>query len=178
MKPRTARSTSSRRLLALAVMAAGTTVLPGTVAPTDAAEPSRPLELASYPRTTLEISHRDEHQAAHRYTFQVWVADTPERAEQGLMFVSDLPATFGMIFPLEPPRIEAMWMKNTYIELDMLFIGADGRVSKIIARAAPMSLKTLSSDTPVAAVLELKGGEAARLGLRTGDSVTWKKPGG
>ena len=94
------------------------------------------------------------------------------------MFVSDLPATFGMIFPLEPPRIEAMWMKNTYIELDMLFIGADGRVSKIIARAAPMSLKTLSSDAPVAAVLELKGGEAARLGLHPGDLVSWKKPGG
>jgi len=67
-------------------------------------------------------------------------------------------------------------MKNTYIELDMLFIGADGRVTKIIERAAPMSLRTLSSDAPVAAVLELKGGAAAKLGLHTGDTVVWKKP--
>ena len=67
-------------------------------------------------------------------------------------------------------------MKNTYIELDMLFVTEQGRVSKIIERAAPMSLRTLSSDTAVAAVLELKGGQAAKLGLHVGDTVTWKKP--
>jgi uncharacterized membrane protein (UPF0127 family) len=164
------------RLAALLVVFAGTAVfLPGTAAL--AQQPRRPLDLATFPRTSLEITHRDEHQVPHKYPFQVWVADTPERAEQGLMFVSDLPPTMGMVFPLEPPRVETMWMKNTYIELDMLFIRADGRVSKIIARAAPMSLQTLSSDTPVAAVLELKGGEAAKLGLRIGDTVAWKKPG-
>jgi uncharacterized protein len=137
---------------------------------------SHPLDLATYPRTSLEITHHDAGQTARKYPFQVWIADTPERAEQGLMFVSDLPETMGMVFPVEPPRVENMWMKNTYIELDMLFIGKDGRVSKIIERAAPMSLQTLSSDVPVAAVLELKGGEAAKLGLHTGDTVAWKKP--
>jgi hypothetical protein len=81
-----------------------------------------------------------------------------------------------MVFPVEPPRVENMWMKNTYIELDMLFIDERGRITKIIPRAAPLSLQTLSSDTPVAAVLELKGGEAAKLGLQNGDSVTWRKP--
>jgi uncharacterized protein len=141
-----------------------------------AQEPQRPLDLATFPRTSLEITHRDAHHVSHRDTFEVWVADTPERAAQGLMFVSDLPATLGMVFPLEPPRVETMWMKNTYIELDMLFVTPDGRVSKIIERASPMSLQPLSSDTPVAAVLELKGGEAAKLGLRTGDAVAWKKP--
>jgi len=158
------------RLAALLAAAAGAAAF--------AQQPSRPLELASFPRTTLEITHRDAQRVSHRHLFQVWIADTPERAEQGLMFVSDLPATFGMVFPVEPPRIESMWMKNTYIELDMLFIRADGRVSKIIERAAPLSLRTLSSETPVAAVLELKGGEAARLGLAVGDAVSWKKPGG
>ena len=69
-----------------------------------------------------------------------------------------------------------MWMKNTYIELDMLFIDGHGRVTKIIQRAVPLSLRTLSSDSPVAAVLELKGGQAAKLGLQAGDTVTWKKP--
>jgi uncharacterized protein len=148
----------------------------GAVAPAAAQAPQRPLELSTFPRTSLEVTHRDEHHAIHRHSFEVWVADTPERAEQGLMFVSDLPPTLGMVFPLETPRVETMWMKNTYIELDMLFIQPGGRVSKIIERAAPMSLETLSSDTPVAAVLELKGGEAARLGLRVGDTVSWKKP--
>lgn len=140
-----------------------------------AQEPGRPLDLATFPRTTLEITHQGGGQV-HKFPFQVWVADTPERSAQGLMFVSDLPETMGMVFPVMPPRIENMWMKNTYIELDMLFIDAHGRVTKIIQRAAPLSLQTLSSDTPVSAVLELRGGQAAKLGLQNGDAVSWKKP--
>ena len=142
------------------------------------AQDRRPLDLATFPRTQLEITPRGSDGAGHRHSFQVWIADTPARAEQGLMFVSDLPETMGMVFPVQPPRVENMWMKNTYIELDMLFIDQHGRVTKIIQRAAPLSLQTLSSDTPVAAVFELKGGQAAKLGLRTGDTVTWKKPAG
>ncbi|HYM27289.1 MAG TPA: hypothetical protein VET66_04020, partial [Steroidobacteraceae bacterium] len=56
-----------------------------------AQEPTRPLDLASFPRTALEVSHRAADHTIHRYPFTVWVADTPQRAEQGLMFVSDLP---------------------------------------------------------------------------------------
>jgi hypothetical protein len=78
---------------------------------------------------------------------------------------------------MQPPQVASFWMKNTYIELDMLFIGADGRVTKIVQRAVPMSLQTLSSDSPVSAVLELKGGVVAKLGLHAGDTVVWKKPG-
>ena len=140
-----------------------------------AQEAQRALDLESFPRTTLEIAHHGGDHAA-RSSFKVWVADTPERAAQGLMFVSDLPESMGMVFPVQPPRVENMWMKNTYIELDMLFIDEHGRITKIIQRAAPLSLQTLSSDTPVAAVLELKGGEAAKLGLQNGDTVTWSKP--
>jgi uncharacterized membrane protein (UPF0127 family) len=149
--------------------------LSAAAAPLAAQEPQRPLDLATFPRASLSITHRGGDHGARTYSYQVWVADTPERAAQGLMFVSDLPESMGMVFPLAPPRVENMWMKNTYIELDMLFIDANGRVTKIIQRAAPLSLQTLSSDSPVAAVLELKGGEAARLGLRSGDTVTWKK---
>ena len=151
-------------------------VLAVSVAQLSAQEPQRPLDLATFPRTTLEISHRGSGHEPRTYSFQIWVADTPERAAQGLMFVSDLPESMGMVFPVEPPRVENMWMKNTYIELDMLFIDAHGRVTKIIQRAAPLSLQTLSSDTAVSAVLELRGGQAAKLGLHTGDSVSWKKP--
>jgi uncharacterized membrane protein (UPF0127 family) len=146
------------------------------VAAASAQEPRRPLDLATFPRTTLEIVHHGTGKDARTYRFDVWVADTPERAEQGLMFVSDLPGTQGMVFPVDPPNVENMWMKNTYIELDMLFVDAAGKVSKIIERAAPLSLRTLSSDSQVAAVVELRGGEAARLGLRTGDTVHWKPP--
>jgi uncharacterized protein len=156
------------------IVAGVLSLVPG--APALAQQQARPLELASFPRTSLEITHRGGDHGARKFQFEVWIADTPVRAEQGLMFVSDLPATMGMVFPLDTPRVETMWMKNTYIELDMLFIGADGRVTKIIERAVPMSLETLSSDAPVAAVLELRGGEAARLGLQRGDTVTWNKP--
>jgi uncharacterized membrane protein (UPF0127 family) len=148
-----------------------------TGSPLPAQEPQKPLDLSTFPRTILEIVHQDSGHEPRRLPFQVWVADTPERASQGLMFVSDLPETMGMVFPVEPPRVENMWMKNTYIELDMLFIDAHGKVAKIIQRAAPLSLQTLSSDGAVSAVLELKGGQAAKLGLHAGDTVTWKKPG-
>jgi uncharacterized membrane protein (UPF0127 family) len=135
------------------------------------AQEQPPVDLATFPRTTLEVVHRDRH-----YQFDVWIADTEARSEQGLMFVSDLPDSQGMVFPLEPPKVEAMWMKNTYIELDMLFVGTDGRVVKIIERARPLSLETLSSGQVVGAVVELKGGEAAKLGLAVGDRVSWRGP--
>jgi len=162
---------SSVRTLLLIVAVA---LLPAIAA--RAQEPDRPLDLATFPRTSLEITHRGSDHATHKYPFTVWIADTDARAQQGLMFVSDLPESMGMVFPMEPPRIADFWMKNTYIELDLLFIGTDGRVTKIIQRAVPMSLQQLSSDTSVGAVLELKGGVAAKLGLRPGDTVAWKKP--
>jgi uncharacterized protein len=150
--------------VALALLAGG----PG------GAQSPAPLELESYPHGTLEIAQRLPGQPPHRFHFDVWVADTEPRAEQGLMFVHQLPASRGMVFPLAPPRVEAMWMKNTYVELDMLFVAVDGRVVKIIERARPLSLDTLSSDVPVGAVLELKGGEVQHLGLHVGDQVSWK----
>ena len=137
---------------------------------------SPPLDLATFPRAALEIVQRAP-PPLRRFHFDVWVADTPPRAEQGLMFVRDLPAGRGMVFPFEPPREASFWMKNTYIELDMLFIGADGRVVKIIEHAAPLRLDLLSSGVPVRAVLELRGGEAGLLGLRVGDQVSWKPAG-
>lgn len=131
------------------------------------------LDLATYPRAGLDIVQH-EGESLRRFHFDVWVADTPARAEQGLMFVRDLPAGRGMVFPFAPPRVANFWMKNTYIELDMLFIAADGRVVKIIQRAPPLRLDLLSSDVPVGAVLEVRGGEAGLLGLKVGDQVSWK----
>ena len=130
---------------------------------------SAPIEsLTHFPRTTLEIVAH-----GHRNRFQVWIADTPPRQEQGLMFVRDLPADQGMLFPQPSPQVANFWMKNTYIPLDMVFIGADGRIAKIIANAHPFSLDVLSSDVPVIAVLEIRGGEARELELNVGDRVSW-----
>ncbi len=154
------------------IVAAGAALALAAGAVTSAQSPPI-LDLATFPRASLEIVQPGQH-PARTFHFDVWVADNEARAEQGLMYVRELPAERGMVFPLEPPRIEAMWMKNTYIELDMLFVAADGHVSKIIERARPMSLNTLSSDGPVRAVIELKGGEARRLGLHVGDLASWK----
>jgi uncharacterized protein len=162
-----ARHRAAAALALLALLA-----LP-SLQPLRAQSSGAPLDLATYPRTELTITPPPP---AKAYTFRVWVADTPQRAEQGLMFVSDLPESEGMVFPLEPPRLESMWMKNTYIELDMLFIAPNGRITKILERAHPLSLEPLSSGVPVAAVLELKGGAAGKLGLKVGDAVNWKKP--
>jgi uncharacterized protein len=143
------------------------------VAPLARADEPPSLDLATFPRAALEIvQHAPE---VRRFRFEVWVADTTARSEQGLMFVRDLPADRGMVFPFEPARVVSFWMKNTYIELDMLFIAADGRVVKIIERAPPLRLDLLSSGVPVGAVLELRGGEAGLLGLKVGDQVGWTR---
>jgi uncharacterized membrane protein (UPF0127 family) len=91
------------------------------------------------------------------------------------MFVRDLPADEGMIFPNEKPRMAAFWMKNTYVSLDLLFVAPDGRIAKIAANATPFSLATISSGQPISAVLELKAGEAARRGVKVGDLVSWAR---
>ena len=133
---------------------------------------SGPLEdLSNFPRATLEILHGKSKKDPR--TFTVWIADSPARQEQGLMFVRDLPASQGMLFPLEKPRAMSMWMKNTYIELDMVFVGEKGEIDQIIEHAKPLSLETLTAKKPVKAVLEIKGGEASRLGLKEGDRVEW-----
>jgi uncharacterized membrane protein (UPF0127 family) len=147
-------------------------VLAGALAAACMAQ-SMPIEsLRHFPRTTLEIvSH------GHQDRFRVWIADTTARQEQGLMFVRDLPPQEGMLFPQSAPQVAHFWMKNTYIPLDMVFVGEDGRIAKIIANARPFSLAILSSDVPVIAVLEIAGGEAGKLGLTVGDRVSWHSPG-
>jgi uncharacterized protein len=129
-----------------------------------------PLEdLGNFPRATLDIGS-SKHRKMH---YDIWIADTPAREQQGLMFVRDLPQGQAMLFPLDPPRAMSMWMKNTYIELDIVFVGPDGHIAKIIEHAVPHSLKTLDSGGPVAAVLEIGGGESHKLGFKVGDEVHW-----
>jgi len=124
------------------------------------------VDLATFPRTSVEIRAAT---GAHR--FDVWLADTPTRQAQGLMFVRELPADAGMLFVTDDLREMSMWMKNTHIPLDMVFIDERGRIVRIAAETTPHSLETVSSGARVKAVLELRGGEAERRGIRVGDSV-------
>lgn len=157
----------------LRAAAAALSVALGTGARADAP----PLDLATFPRAALEIvQHAPD--SVRRFRFDVWVADTPARSEQGLMYVRDLPPGRGMVFPFAPARVVSFWMKNTYIPLDLLFIAAGGQVVKITERAPPLRLDLLSSDVPVGAVLELRGGEAGLLGIKVGDRVSWKPAAG
>ena len=90
---------------------------------------------------------------------------------QGLMFRRFLPPDRGMLFDFEAEQPVMMWMKNTILPLDMVFIGADGRIVNIAESTEPMSERTIPSEGPVIAVLELNAGAAARAGLKTGDAV-------
>lgn len=89
----------------------------------------------------------------------------------GLMNRKELAADSGMIFDFENNGVVVMWMKNTLIPLDMLFITAEGRISGIARNAVPLSLERIAAPGPVRYVLEIKGGVAERLGIRPGDRV-------
>ena len=155
--PRPGRARSSFALLLLLALV-------GTPA-------ARALEsLTAFPHSSLEIQTQ-----AGRQHFDIWVADTPQRSEQGLMFVRSLPAASGMLFPLARPGVMRMWMKNTLIPLDMLFIDVHGEIIYIQHNATPKSEAIITTPpmvaTPVKAVLELAGGECDRRHIQQGDWV-------
>ena len=110
--------------------------------------------------------------ASGSYIFRVEVAATPEDRSTGLMFRKDLGAREGMLFVYKPPNLMAMWMKNTLIPLDMLFIDLHGYVVKIAQNTVPLSRTPISSDFPVTMVLEVPGGTAQALGIQIRDQVS------
>ena len=99
------------------------------------------------------------------------IADTEELRNRGLMFRHILPEGHGMLFDFGKPRPAAMWMKNTYMSLDMLFIRADGTVAAIAENTEPLSEQTISVQEPVRGVLELPAGTAKKLGIHRDDKV-------
>jgi uncharacterized membrane protein (UPF0127 family) len=123
--------------------------------------------LATFERGELEIETGD----GTPHLFQIELATAPEQQSQGLMFRRSLAPDAGMLFVYPSDRTITMWMRNTLIPLDMVFIAADGRIVKVAQRTVPMSLATISSGGPARAVLEVNGGTAARLGLKPGDQV-------
>ena len=103
--------------------------------------------------------------------FTVEIADTEALRHRGLMFRQRLPEDRGMLFDYGQPQPVAMWMKNTYIPLDMVFIRADGTVAYVAENTVPHSLDPVGVREPVLGVLEVAAGTAKRIGLRAGDTV-------
>ena len=126
--------------------------------------------LADAPLETLTFQTADGPRA-----FQVEVSDTPEKREVGLMYRRSLAADRGMLFDFERPQAIAMWMKNTYVSLDMVFVSATGEVKRIAENTEPLSTRTISSGGPVRYVVELPAGTAKRIGLKPGDGVAHRR---
>lgn len=105
------------------------------------------------------------------HTFQVEVMRTDAERAKGLMFRRYMPADRGMLFDFKAPGPAAMWMKDTYIPLDMVFIRANGTIARIEENTEPMSTRTIPSGEPILGVLELNAGTTARLDIKPGDKV-------
>ncbi|MES2494222.1 MAG: DUF192 domain-containing protein [Pseudomonadota bacterium] len=110
---------------------------------------------------------------AGKRVFRVEVARTAAEQARGLMFRKAMGADEGMVFVRIPPDRASFWMRNTLIPLDIIFVGADGRILNIAANAVPHDETPLPSAGIAAAVLELNGGRADKLGIRPGDVVRW-----
>jgi uncharacterized protein len=103
--------------------------------------------------------------------FSVELAVTDEERGKGLMFRKEVPEGYGMLFDFKQEQQVTMWMKNTYVSLDMIFIGNNGRIARIAERTTPESENIISSGQPVRAVLEVVAGTAKKLGIAAGDKV-------
>lgn len=108
-----------------------------------------------------------------QHAFTAYLAASPSQRAHGLMFVRSLPADYGMLFIHEAPGIVSMWMKNTVLSLDMIFIRADGTIANIAHDTEPGSLQTISSSEAVTGVLELNAGTARKLNIAAGDKVIY-----
>ena len=125
---------------------------------------SRPLGAAE--TETLEIAS-----TTGVHPFAVELAVTDEQRARGLMFRKELPEGYGMLFDFKRDQDVSMWMENTYVSLDMIFIRADGRIARIAQNTEPLSRNVISSGGPVRAVLEVVAGTTRKLGIAPGDRV-------
>lgn len=136
-------------------------------APRAAADVENPEPLSAFPQSLLAIRTT----AGSVINFKIWTADRPSRQEQGLMYIRDMDEHAGMLFVFPADERVSMWMKNTYVSLDMVFIDSAGRIVYIAPKTTPLSLDIISARQPTRAVLELKGGACAAFGIAAGDRV-------
>ncbi len=124
-------------------------------------------QLVTFPKDTLTV----ETASGSKHRFNIELATSPQQIAQGLMFRRQMASDAGMLFIFERPDPATFWMKNTFIPLDMIFIGVDGRIMNIAERTIPQSETPVPAAGPTRAVLEVVGGTASRLGLKPGDRV-------
>lgn len=125
---------------------------------------------AVFPKSSIVI----ESSGGACYRFDVYLALAPQQWQRGLMHVRDLGAMTGMLFVYPESSPRSMWMKNTFIPLDMLFIREDGSIATIVTDTEPQSLASIASGEPVRYVLELNAGTTGRLGIVPGDAMLWE----
>jgi uncharacterized protein len=125
-----------------------------------------PLPAGSTEQQTLEIVSK-----SGVHVFSVELAITDEERQKGLMFRRSLPESTGMLFDFKRDQDISMWMRNTYVSLDMIFIRADGRIQRIAENTETESDRIIPSGGPVRAVLEVVAGTAKKFGIAAGDRV-------
>ena len=161
------RLSSKRRTLLVVPSALAFAALLGTPSPSHADE-SEPTAAQPALRTApLQIIERN----GTSHTFAVELATTPREQQVGLMFRHAVAPDGGMLFTWAAPQVSQMWMENTLVPLDMVFIAGDGRIDSIAENTVPHSLAIVASSGPVTATLELAGGTTSRLGITVGDRV-------
>lgn len=131
------------------------------------APPAQAQEAVTFDRGELVI----ETEAGQRHHFDVEIAATPVQRGRGLMFRESMPADAGMLFIYSAEQPIRMWMKNTLLPLDMLFVAGDGQIVNIAENTTPLSEEVVGSSAPALGVVELNGGTARRLGIAPGDRV-------
>jgi uncharacterized protein len=133
------------------------------------------LIVAALPAVALETFTTSEltvSTATGLHKFAIELALSEPQREQGLMFRQSMAPDHGMLFDMDVSQPISMWMKNTLIPLDMLFLDSSGRIVDIYARAVPLSTSIIASKAPARYVIELNGGTADRIGAKVGDRVT------
>jgi len=132
--------------------------------PVDPSAPDAVVEYGGPDPLTIETE-------AGTHSFIVEVANTDASRTRGMMFRESMDDDAGMLFDFEQTDFASIWMRNTLIALDIVFVREDGRIAKIVTNAQPQSLRSMSSDIPVLAVLELRGGRTLELGIEPGDVI-------
>jgi uncharacterized membrane protein (UPF0127 family) len=131
---------------------------------------------ARHPVSGLEMIDLVVDRGGKPLAFRVELAASQQAQAKGLMFRTEMGDNEGMLFPSAVPEPRSFWMKNTPLSLDIIFVGADGRISNIAANTVPYSLDPVPSSGFASAVLELRAGRAAELGIVPGDRVVYTLP--
>ncbi len=156
-----------KRLITILTLLLALLAVPGPGSSPSPAQAQSAGRLVTFEKNDISI----ETAAGERHAFEVEVAVTSDQRAQGLMFRRTMAAEAGMLFLFGGSAPRAMWMKNTLIPLDMLFIDEAGKIVRIEERTVPHSLRAIVSGQPASAVLELNAGTASRLVIEPGDRV-------